>query len=279
MAVLYGDAGNIAANDALFTNDAGSTWYGGEGNDTLYSLSGSGHFYGGAGNDFLQNENYSASNIMEGGAGNDVLRPFGGGLAYGGDGSDRLEGGAIDDHLYGGDGNDNGDVSITAGTGAANYSITRTGGLLGLAGNDYLDGGDGNDDLDGGSGDDQIYGGAGTDRILGDIGRDVMWGGAGSDVFEFTALDHSAKGAQRDVVRDFDRTDGDAIDLATIDARAGTPVDDPFKFIGKKGFHDKPGELRCNKGIVAGDVNGDGKPDFEIKVAGLTKMSADDFLI
>jgi len=279
MAVLYGDGGNVAANDALFTNDPNSTWYGGEGSDILYSSTGSGHFYGGAGNDWLQNENYAASDLMHGGEGNDILRLFGNGVAEGGGGSDYLEGGSTDDRLYGGDGNDSEAVSITAGTGVVGYTITRDGGLRGLGGNDYLDGGAGNDSLDGGEGDDQIYGGDGSDDIKGDVGRDLMWGGAGSDLFDFNAIGESVKGVRRDIIRDFDRSDGDAVDLTEIDAKSGTPLDDPFKFIGKKGFHDKPGELRYQNSKLAGDTDGDGKADFEIKVAGLTKMTGDDFLL
>ena len=279
MAVLYGDAGNVARNDILFTNDPNSTWYGGEGNDIIYSITGSGNFYGGAGNDYLQNENYSAFNLMYGGDGNDVLRPFGGGVAYGDGGSDHLIGNANGDRLYGGDGDDSDQVSITAGTGAIGYTATVDGGLSGYGGNDYLDGGEGNDTLDGGEGDDELYGGPGSDRLRGDVGRDVLWGGSGVDLFDFNTTGDSVKGIRRDVIRDFDRADGDKIDLVGIDARFGSALDDPFKFIGKKGFHEKPGELRFKNSQLSGDVDGDGKADFEIKVVGLDKATGDDFLL
>ena len=39
------------------------------------------------------------------------------------------------------------------------------------------------------------------------------------------------------------------------------------------------GELRFSGGIVSGDVNGDGRADFEIKMNGVTKMYSDDFFL
>jgi Ca2+-binding RTX toxin-like protein len=81
---------------------------------------------------------------------------------FGGAGNDTLTGGSGNDLLFGGAGNDT---------------------LLGKGGDDQLFGGDGNDTLIGGAGNDQMFGGAGNDRMIwnpGD-GTDLMEGGDGID--------------------------------------------------------------------------------------------------
>lgn len=133
----------------------------------------------------------------------------------------RLTGGAGDDYIIAGSGNDiiidnyganhiNGgagnDVILAHGTdltddqgntlegGEGNDYLeggkghdTLSGGagydvLYGLGGNDKLLGGEGNDYLDGGEGDDLLEGGAGNDNLLGGKGNDVLLGGAGDDL-------------------------------------------------------------------------------------------------
>lgn len=74
-----------------------------------------------------------------------------------------LAGGYLEDHLYGGTGNDT---------------------LSGDGGKDYLEGGKGDDTLDGGSGDDQIWGGEGKDTLKGGDDNDKLYGGTGEDTIE-----------------------------------------------------------------------------------------------
>ncbi len=54
-------------------------------------------------------------------------------------------------------------------------------GLLGLRGDDELNGGSGDDSIGGGLGDDTLRGGLGADRLIGDGGNDTLIGGAGDD--------------------------------------------------------------------------------------------------
>ncbi|ABC32762.1 RTX toxins and related Ca2+-binding protein [Hahella chejuensis KCTC 2396] len=61
--------------------------------------------------------------------------------------------------------------------------------LIGLAGNDRLEGGNGDDVLLGGDGDDMLVGGLGADVLHGGAGNDVLNGERGADVFEFNLGD------------------------------------------------------------------------------------------
>ena len=109
-----------------------------------------------------------SSIFFDGGKGNDALVlvnadqfdiPV---IAYGGKGTDTLDGGMAGDRLYGGDARD----------------VIR-----GRGGDDTIEGGEGNDDLSGGSGSDTILGGLGDDRIDGNAGSDPQLdGGPGKDV-------------------------------------------------------------------------------------------------
>jgi serralysin len=120
------------------------------------------------------------------------------------------------------------------------------------------------------------------DTITGGLGKDTMAGGLGDDKFNFDLIAESVKGANRDVILDFSHGQGDQIDLASIDAKSGNG-NQAFHFIGKQGFHDTKGELHFVKQagflVVEGDINGDGRADFQIEVHGLGKLVAGDFVL
>jgi 6-phosphogluconolactonase (cycloisomerase 2 family) len=120
------------------------------------------------------------------------------------------------------------------------------------------------------------------DTIIGGLGKDTMSGGTGGDFFDFNLKTESVKGANRDVILDFSHGQGDRIDLAGIDAKSGGG-NQAFKFIGKQGFHHQKGELHFVKKvgfvIVEGDVNGDGRADFQIEVEGVASLAKGDFVL
>lgn len=185
---------------------------------------------------------------------NTIVGSSGADMIYGMDGNDSLQGRDGDDMIWGGNGLD----SLRG----ENGNDT----LFGEAGNDSLSGGDGNDFLDGGDGNDVLWGGA---------GNDVMTGGAGSDTFRFYAADVATFSA--DEITDF--TSGqDKIDLRQISPGGGH-----FSFIGTQAFHNVVGELHYTvvngSAMVEGDINGDGKADFSIKVDNVTKLAAADFVL
>lgn len=176
------------------------------------------------------------------------------------------------DQLFGGGG---GDVLIARG----GHDL-----LHGEAGNDRLLGQDGDDRLFGDAGSDTLLGGNGQDWLLGGAGRDRLSGEAGADRFVFLTGDTGARAATRDQVTDFSHAQGDRIDLSGIDAVAGGR-DDAFH-LGCRGFEDA-GDLRVRHefgahglvSVVEGDVNGDGRADFSIELAGLLHLGAGDFVL
>jgi hypothetical protein len=109
-----------------------------------------------------------------------------------------------------------------------------------------------------------------------------MTGGAGGDTFVFQALSDSIATGARDVIRDF-LTGTDTIDLASIDANAGLASDQAFNFIGAGAFTHTAGELQAKafgaNTLVSGDVDGNGRADFQILLSGSVALQATDFLL
>ena len=137
--------------------------------------------------------------------------------------------------------------------------------------------------IEGGSGKNTLNGAAGNDILTGGKGADKLIGGLGLDDFDYNALSDSGRTtATRDVIQGFVRGQDD-IDLRTLDAKTGVSGNQAFKFIGFQAFHDVKGELHLvDSGAnirVEGDVNGDGRADFQIMVLGLSSMGAADFLL
>ncbi|WP_424139262.1 M10 family metallopeptidase C-terminal domain-containing protein [Roseomonas chloroacetimidivorans] len=175
-------------------------------------------------------------------------------------GNDTIDGAGGKDTLNGGDGHDK---------------------LLGGTNDDSLNGGNGNDILDGGTGKDTLLGGAGNDTLIGGEGKDILTGGAGSDTFTFASLADSKLGSSHDTITDFAK--GDLIDLSALDAQAKAGGDQAFSWIGDHAFSRQAGELHAITSgantLIEGDVNGDGKADFQIEVNGHYAFAASDFAL
>ena len=132
--------------------------------------------------------------------------------------------------------------------------------------------------LIGAAGRDTLVGGADDDILIGGSGPDLLRGSAGLDSFVFRTPGEAGFGAARDRIGDFTLGE-DWIDLADIDARTGIAGDQAFSFIGRAGFGGNGGELRYGGGVVAGDVNGDSRADFQIEVASAPFLIEDDFIL
>ncbi|TWF53320.1 calcium-binding protein [Neorhizobium alkalisoli] len=257
--VVYGGNGN----DTFDVSTYHSSYYGEAGNDSFFSVGFANNFYGGSGIDTISYESQDDDPDL-GGSG--VLIDLGKGYAATDGSSDTETLSSIEN-------------AIGTGAGDEIYGSSVANKLWGDGGNDVIYGLGGNDTLYGGGGKDDLYGGSGKDKLYGGAGSDYLWGGSGADTFVFTSVSDSKAGASRDVIKDFSRAEDDYIDLRQIDADTTHRGNQAFDFIGSKAFSGEAGELRFSAGIVSGDVDGDGRADFQIKVAGLTKMYASDFFL
>ncbi|MBW4982971.1 hypothetical protein KZZ07_10500 [Mameliella sp. CS4] len=236
----------------------------GLGNDTLKGGEGVDHLQGGSNDDTVLGR--GGDDLLDGGFGNDfILGGAGNDDISGGGNDDTLNGNAGDDTMQGNDGNDI---------------------LVGQDGSDSLDGGAGNDTMDGGNGDDVLEGGddndilrgrAGEDELAGGLGRDFLTGGQDADFFVFRSLAETVVGANRDQILDFEQ----GVDLISV-AGLSPGV---FEFRGTAGFAPSGNpELRLfetptGSTIVQLDADGDGTQDAEIRVANVTGLTADDFVL
>ncbi|MCW0000364.1 calcium-binding protein [Pararhizobium sp. YC-54] len=268
-------------NDRFEVDSERSDYYGDAGNDTFLSVGVDNYFNGGSGTDTISyrlQDDYasqrgkgvtidlgrqwasttsghketliSIENAIGTNAGHDdITGSSGRNILQGLGGNDILDGLGGNDDLYGG------------------------------AGNDDLYGGTGDDDLVGGSGDDDLVGDSGVDYLAGGSGFDFLSGGTGADIFDFNSAGESVVGSRRDIISDFHRSELDVVDLRSIDANENSLGNQNFKFIGGQSFHGTPGELRFSGGVVSGDTDGDGYSDFQIKMNGVTRMYADDFVL
>jgi len=115
-------------------------------------------------------------------------------------------------------------------------------------------------------------------RSQGGSGKDILTGGGDADRFVFERVTDSEVGAPDKIV-DFERR-SDVIDLSPIDANASVDGDQRFHYIAKKAFTATPGELRLNpRGMLMGDVDGDGQADFAIKIMNGIHLTSRDFIL
>ena len=206
---------------------------------------------------------------LHGGGGDDVIGSHAGeDRLFGDDGDDLVTGGEGDDQLWGGTGRDQ--LKGEAGNDV----------LSGDEGRDLLWGGDGGDRLLGGDGHDRLKGGRGDDHLEGGLSRDVLTGGEGADTFDFTRIEDDAAGRLRDAIRDF-RSGEDTISLRGVDADTTEGADQRFAWADGSdldaAFTGAAGELRFANGVLMGDIDGDGRADFRIRVQG--SLAAEDVIL
>lgn len=177
--------------------------------------------------------------------------------------------------------------------------ITNKGTMIGsislFSGDDLYDGRKGKEigTIDAGLGNDRIYGGKeadtilgndGDDKIMGSGGADHLTGGIGADHFLYnTVTDSPVSTKVHDIITDFSHAEQDKIDLKAIDANTHQAKNQGFHFIGEDAFSHTAGELRFEQvsgdTFVYGDVNGDGKADFEIELTGMMTLQDKDFVL
>ena len=67
--------------------------------------------------------------------------------------------------------------------------------------------------------------------------------------------------------------------LSAIDADTGVRGNQRFDFIGGAQFDGEAGQLRYARGVLSGDVNGDGRADLQIAIAGVARLADADFVL
>ncbi len=267
LGTIWGDVALGAGADTYRANGSGVTEglvEGQAGNDTLLGGDLADDLDGGGDDDKLVGR--GGDDILAGGGGNDVI--------LGGAGNDDIDGGANNDTLNGNAGDDTilGDLGndILVGQDGSDF-------LDGGADNDTMDGGNGDDVLEGGDGDDILRGRAGEDDLAGGLGRDFLTGGQDADNFVFRALAETVVGANRDQILDFEQG-ADSIVVAGLSPGV-------FEFRGTAAFAPSGNpELRLfetptGSTIVQLDADGDGIADAEIRVANVTGLTAEDFVL
>jgi len=194
----------------------------------------------------------------------------------GSDGNDSWTGTEFDDTARGGKGRDifdgaDGD-DLILGQGGKDI-------LSGGKGSDTLKGGGGKDELIGDQGRDTLKGGGGDDMLNGGAGSDALIGGKGADQFVFS----NAQQANGDKIRDFSASQGDLIDLSSIDADATMGGNQAFVFVSNAAFSGAAGELRLNlsgaKPHLEADTDGDAIADFAIMVINGEALAGTDFIL
>ncbi|MEO0681213.1 MAG: calcium-binding protein [Pseudomonadota bacterium] len=247
--------------------------------------------------------------------GADVLIGLGGADdLYGGDGADRLSGGAGADELVGERG---ADVLL----GRADHDMLFGGlgadRMLGHGGDDTLQGDEGRDRLFGGGGDDylrsvdggRLFGGSGEDRLASETGWTLMQGGDGDDSLAIGGLYNiplyqdiagrfaGGDGADAFVLQaglpyaigragialtDFDRAEGDRIDLSSIDAVAvSRGRSEGFDWLGRAAFTGTAGEARHDRrnDALLLDDDGDGRAEVAIRLPEGAKLWETDLIL
>lgn len=153
--------------------------------------------------------------------------------------------------------------------------------------------------LEGSAGADIIIGNAASSVIDGNGGRDVIYGGGGNDTFDYNATGDvvtvgtvtSGNVGQLEVIKDW--SEGDRIDLSTIDARFTGVLDfnnQAFSFLGSAAFTpaNQQGGLRTfqiqdAKGqwftVVEASTDNDPAAEFQLALEGQHNLSGVDFVL
>lgn len=253
----------------------------------------------------------TGNNVLTGNSGNNKL--------YGGDGNDTFIGGGGTDYYHGGAGEDTYvgaiDLGLAIGAGTmvsienvagtlANETIRGDFGnnkIFGNGGNDTLFGGDGNDWIEAdpisrliqeGVVGDHLLGGAGNDTLIGGTGCDYLQGGTGADTFVYRAATDlgTRPNFTCDFIEDFNRSEGDRIDLSLLDGNPYVVGHQDLVFVTTP-IPNNPGQfwIPSNSWTIAQegwsvyfDLNGDMISEFELKVLrmdGDRTLSASDFIL
>ncbi|MBR0651508.1 calcium-binding protein [Roseomonas terrae] len=262
--VIGRDSSMSFANDEVFVMGDFSNIATFGGSDTITATGIASTVDGGAGDDRIWFSEHGLSRIL-GGDGNDRISLVGQTPSVT-DGSSTIDGGAGNDRISASEAGDS---------------------ILGGAGEDTIVAEGGADTILGGIGGDSILGGAGNDSIIGGSGGDTLSGGPGADRFVYDDGDSGVIKAGQlvayDTILDFNRAQGDRVDLSAVDASTGMLGDQAFSAPLAAGSPTPvgAGSLRYMVGatetIIEGSTDADADMEFRIVIAvpGYTPIAAD----
>jgi serralysin len=268
---------------------------------------------GGSGHDSIIGN--AADNVLEGNGGNDLIAAgLGNDRLDGGNGNDEMLGGAGDDTYVVGEAGDIVTELADEGTDTVESSINYTLGdhveNLILTGTAVEGTGNGLDNvITGNDLANLLSGGAGDDRLIGGDGVDRLVGGEGADVFvaELNSTEVATKRGSMslDMILDFNRGEGDRIDLSGIDFNGDAEGNGTYNFVGKADGK-KAGDVSWKsfgnvdaaenalgidldgidgKGanapvsVLFGHTDNDGIADFAIVLFNTNNVTADDLML
>jgi Ca2+-binding RTX toxin-like protein len=124
-----------------------------------------------------------------------------------------------------------------------------------------------------------ITGNAAANTLTGGLGKDTLTGGGGADKFTYTAASETgASAATRDIITDFSTAQGDKIDVKAIDANTVLAGKQSWSFV--TNFTGAAGQVKFDAAshLVLFDQNGDKAAEFAIELAGVSSLTAADFV-
>jgi Ca2+-binding RTX toxin-like protein len=160
------------------------------------------------------------------------------------------------------------------GTAGADTFVLKAGNDQGFGGggSDTMFGEDGNDTLNGESGNDFLFGGKGKDILRGSFGNDELTGGAGGDKFGFQVSFSTL--AQEDTITDFNRNQGDKIQLGNLKNQLFDYLDDS-----NDGVLSAPDNNIFDNGVsLELDFTGFFGKSIILNVDGVTELQLSDFI-
>jgi Ca2+-binding RTX toxin-like protein len=165
-------------------------------------------------------------------------------------------------------------------TGFGHEALISIENLIGGSFDDRLQGNIANNRLTGGAGADTLLGGNGNDVLLGGLGQDTLRGGSGADIFKFNTAGETAANSRRDVIADFNVSEGDTLDLLGIDANLTVVGNQTFRALEQggrfSGVFTSTSSLYFDQTthILYGNNDADNAADFSIRLIGVDKLSA-----
>lgn len=127
------------------------------------------------------------------------------------------------------------------------------------------------DTLTGGTANDLLIGLAGSDLIQGGLGADVLIGGPGRNQFLYTDLaDSPARPGAQDQIFGFQSL-SDKIDFSAFG--------NSLTYVAQRDFSGSAGEVRCSKGVLQLDLDGNARADLEVLLNGVSRFSANNLLL